>query len=131
MNSTAMTSNAHAGFRKMERTRFNNGQARLLSLEEAASLLQVSKGMVYKLVREGRLEAVRMGRLVCISPESYDDLIARCGARGRDGACEGMRAPFSRRNTRSGERCHQFGSVICATINRYADFMIKYQCECL
>ncbi|NGM17765.1 excisionase family DNA-binding protein [Eggerthellaceae bacterium zg-893] len=36
--------------------------------------------MVYKLVREGRLEAVRVGRLVRISPKSYEDLLARCGA---------------------------------------------------
>ncbi|WP_206214790.1 MULTISPECIES: helix-turn-helix domain-containing protein [unclassified Adlercreutzia] len=80
MSSSTIASNAHVDFCRMERQSASKGQVQLLSPEEVALLLQVSKSMVYKLVRGGRLEAVHVGRLVRIAPKSYEDLLARRGA---------------------------------------------------
>lgn len=80
MSNSTFASNAHVIFRRMERTSSAKGQVQLLSPEEVASLLQASKSMAYKLVREDRLEAVHVGRLVRISPKSYEDLLARHSA---------------------------------------------------
>lgn len=80
MNSSAIVNGAHLGFRKIERAGSANAPTKLMSPEEVASLLRVSKGMVSKLVRTGKLDAVHVGRLVRIPPESYDALIASRGA---------------------------------------------------
>lgn len=49
--------------------------ARLMTPKEMASLLRVSTATVYKLVREGTLDAVRIGRLVRFRPEHYQKLL--------------------------------------------------------
>jgi excisionase family DNA binding protein len=43
----------------------------------AAERLSVSAKMIYKLVRQGDLEAVRVGRSVCVSMNSLEAYIAR------------------------------------------------------
>jgi excisionase family DNA binding protein len=43
----------------------------------AAERLSVSAKMIYKLVRQGDLEAVRVGRSVCVSTGSLEAYIAR------------------------------------------------------
>lgn len=47
----------------------------LLTPQHVAQRLQVSIDMVYKLVREGDLEAIHIGRLLRIKPESYEKLL--------------------------------------------------------
>lgn len=69
-----------ATMRSMHKPERVSGHEQLMMPEEVAELLSVSKGMVYKLVRTGKLEAVHIGRLVRIPHESYDDLLARRGA---------------------------------------------------
>ena len=49
----------------------------LLLPEYVAGKLGVSRSMVYKLVQTGELEAVHIGRLVRISPDSYKRLIGQ------------------------------------------------------
>lgn len=47
----------------------------LLTPKRVAAKLQISTAMVYKMVREGKLEALHIGRLVRIRPESYEKLL--------------------------------------------------------
>lgn len=47
----------------------------LLTPKHIAKKLNVSDAMVYKMVREGKLGAVHIGRLVRIKPESYARLL--------------------------------------------------------
>lgn len=47
----------------------------LLTAKELAELLRVSTAMVYKLVRQGDLEAIHIGRLVRFRPDAYLRLI--------------------------------------------------------
>lgn len=49
----------------------------LLTPEHVAEKLGVSKAMVYKLVRNGQLDAVHVGRLVRIVPDSYRSFIGQ------------------------------------------------------
>lgn len=49
----------------------------LLTPEHVAEKLGVSKAMVYKLVRNGQLDAVHVGRLVRIVPDSYRRFIGQ------------------------------------------------------
>lgn len=43
----------------------------LWSVEEVAERLHVSRAIVYKMIHEGQLEAIRIGRLFRITPEGY------------------------------------------------------------
>lgn len=56
------------------------GVEALLTPKEVARLMSVSVDMVYKLVRQGELDAVHIGRLVRIRPGSYEKLIGRVTA---------------------------------------------------
>ena len=47
----------------------------LLTDKEMAELLRVSTAMVYRLVRQGELEAIHIGRLVRFRPDAYTRLI--------------------------------------------------------
>lgn len=47
----------------------------LLTVKELAELLRVSTAMVYRLVRQGDIEAIRIGRLVRFRPDTYLRLI--------------------------------------------------------
>ena len=49
--------------------------AGLLTVKEVAELLRVSTSMVYRLVRDGKLEAVHIGKLVRVRPEQYLKLL--------------------------------------------------------
>lgn len=69
-----------ATMRLMRKPERASGHKQLMMPEEVAELLSVSKGMVYKLVRTGKLEAVHIGCLVRIPHESYEDPLARRGA---------------------------------------------------
>lgn len=54
----------------------------LLTPEHVAEKLGVSKAMVYKLVRNGQLDAVHVGRLVRIVPDSYRRFIGQRNGTG-------------------------------------------------
>ncbi len=54
-------------------------QVRTLLPEEAARILQVPKGHVYRLIRERKLPAARLGRLVRISEDALREWIRRGG----------------------------------------------------
>lgn len=49
----------------------------LLTPERVAEMLGVSKAMVYKLVRNGELEAIHIGRLVRITRENYRRFVSQ------------------------------------------------------
>ncbi len=53
---------------------------KLLTAEEVARILRVPKLNVYRLVREGRLPVVRIGRFVRVPEEELRAWIARGGA---------------------------------------------------
>ena len=55
----------------------------LLTPKIVAKRLQISIDMVYKLVREGDLEAIHIGRLLRIKPESYEKLLDRLATKAR------------------------------------------------
>lgn len=55
-------------------------QSALMCADEVASKLKVCKATVYKMVKTGQIEAVHMGRLVRITPESYAAFVAKHGA---------------------------------------------------
>jgi excisionase family DNA binding protein len=48
----------------------------LLSLEEVAVYLGVKPGLVKRLVREGRLSSIRLGRFWRVAPEDLHDFVA-------------------------------------------------------
>lgn len=47
----------------------------LYAVEEVAELLHVSRAIIYKQIHEGKLEAVRIGRLFRITRESLDNFL--------------------------------------------------------
>ncbi len=51
--------------------------ALLLTVEQAAELLQVSKGVAYDLILEGRLPHVRLGRVIRVPRFGLEQWIAR------------------------------------------------------
>jgi excisionase family DNA binding protein len=53
---------------------------KLLTVDEVAQILRVPKLNVYRLVREGRLPAVRIGRFVRVPENELRAWIARGGA---------------------------------------------------
>ena len=44
----------------------NNGQPRTLTVEQAARLLGISRGLAYQGVRDGSLPSIRIGRRVLV-----------------------------------------------------------------
>jgi excisionase family DNA binding protein len=54
--------------------------AKLLTVPEVAQHLQVTNARVYELVREGTVQAVRLGRQIRINPTILQDFIDRGGA---------------------------------------------------
>ena len=48
---------------------------RLLRIDEAAEVLQVSDSTMRRLVRDGDLRVVRIGRALRVRPEDLDDFI--------------------------------------------------------
>lgn len=53
--------------------------AKLLTVPEVAKYLQVTNARVYELVREGTVQAVRLGRQVRINPAILQDFVDRGG----------------------------------------------------
>lgn len=51
---------------------------RLLTLRDAAAILQVSVWSVREIIWRGDLPEVRIGRCIRIDPADLDDYIARC-----------------------------------------------------
>ena len=51
---------------------------KFLKAEEVASILDVSKSFVYKLIREGSLPAVRFGSAVRVLPEELSGYVESC-----------------------------------------------------
>lgn len=62
--------------RKMRTGMPEKAPTKLMCADEVASKLKVCKATVYKMVKEGQLEAVHLGRLVRITPESYEAFLA-------------------------------------------------------
>lgn len=55
----------------------------LLDVAYVASKLKVCKATVYKMVKEGTIEAVHLNRLVRITPKGYKQLLEKTSRRGR------------------------------------------------
>jgi excisionase family DNA binding protein len=53
------------------------GSTRLLRIEDVADRLAVSRAMVFKLVAQGDLPSVRIGRAVRIRPGAVEEYIAQ------------------------------------------------------
>lgn len=54
-----------------------DNDAFLLTVEQAAKLCQISKGLAYDLIREGRLPHVRLGRVIRVPRFGLEQWIAR------------------------------------------------------
>lgn len=55
----------------------------LLTVEEAAERIGICRAYMFKLIREGEVRSVKVGRLRRVTPAALDDLIARLS--GNDG----------------------------------------------
>lgn len=55
----------------------------LLDVAYVASKLKVCKATVYKMVKEGKIEAVHLNRLVRITPKGYKQLLEHTSRKGR------------------------------------------------
>ena len=55
----------------------DNGQALLLTVAEAAKLLQISPNTAYELIRQKRIPFVRLGRIIRIPRFGLEQWIAR------------------------------------------------------
>ena len=49
----------------------------LLSVEEAAELIGICRSNMFKLIRQGDIESVKVGRLRKITPAALDDYVQR------------------------------------------------------
>lgn len=54
----------------------------LLDVGYVASKLKVCKATVYKMVKEGKIEAVHLNRLVRITPKGYKQLLEKTSGKG-------------------------------------------------
>jgi excisionase family DNA binding protein len=50
---------------------------KLLKAAEVAKKLDISKSMVYRLMRRGEISTFRMGKAVCVKPQDLEDFILR------------------------------------------------------
>ncbi len=55
---------------------------RFLTVQEVAELLHVSSMTVYRLIRGGQLQAIRVGRSYRLEPSAIDSYVARHRAGG-------------------------------------------------
>jgi excisionase family DNA binding protein len=55
----------------------NSEQTLTLSVEEAAGLLGISRGLAYELVRRGELSAIRLGRRILVPRHAIESLVNR------------------------------------------------------
>ena len=56
-------------------TRFT--QARLLTVTEVADLLRVSRMTVYRLIKEGQMKALRVGRSYRLREDDVDEYLSK------------------------------------------------------
>ena len=56
-------------------TRFTQG--RLLTVNEVADLLRVSRMTVYRLIKEGQLKALRVGRSYRLREDDVDEYLSK------------------------------------------------------
>jgi excisionase family DNA binding protein len=49
----------------------------LFTLEQVAEALQISKRSVQRIIADGKLKAVRIGRLVRVHPSSFDAFLGK------------------------------------------------------
>lgn len=54
-----------------------NGDPKLYSIQEAATLLGISRTTLYQLLTSGELGSLKIGRRRCIARKSLDDFIKR------------------------------------------------------
>jgi len=52
-------------------------EARLLTVSEVADLLRVSRMTVYRLIKEGQMSALRVGRSYRLREDDVDDYLSR------------------------------------------------------
>ena len=58
----------------------STGGAKLtLTVEEAAKLLGISRGLAYGMVRVGKIPSVRFGRRILVPRRTLERLLDRCG----------------------------------------------------
>ena len=50
-------------------------QALTITVERAAQLLGISRGLAYELVRRGELPAIRLGRRVVVPTNAIDEML--------------------------------------------------------
>ena len=48
----------------------------VLTVEEAAGLLRISRGLAYEMVREGAVPTIRLGRRILVPREALDRMLA-------------------------------------------------------
>jgi len=53
----------------------------VLTVNEVAGMLRISRGSAYQLVRTGQLPCLRVGRLIRVPRAAFEDVLARAGAR--------------------------------------------------
>ncbi len=60
----------------------------VLTVEEAAGLLRISRGLAYEIVRSGRLPSIRLGRRLLVPRSALERMLAEAdvGAGENDGA---------------------------------------------
>ena len=58
----------------------------VLTVDETARLLRISRGLAFTAVRDGTLPSIRIGRRILIPRQALDDVIA--GTRGPSAAAE-------------------------------------------
>jgi excisionase family DNA binding protein len=56
----------------------------LLTVEEAAERIGICRAYMFKLIREGDVQSVKVGRLRRITPAALDDFVARLSGRGNE-----------------------------------------------
>jgi excisionase family DNA binding protein len=56
-------------------TRFTN--ARLLTVNEVADLLRVSRMTVYRLIKDGQMKAIRVGRNYRLREDDVDEYLSK------------------------------------------------------
>ena len=54
----------------------DGGSGRLLRVEQIAERLSVSRSMAWKIIDQGQLRSVRIGRAVRVRPQDLDDYLA-------------------------------------------------------
>ena len=51
----------------------------VLTVEEAAKLLRISRGLAYEMVRQGALPTIRLGRRILVPRQALERMLANTG----------------------------------------------------